>query len=328
MTTSTADDRQPTTADCPMRITVTEIRARRSTDEPWGTIQLLPGSPQENILTQLLLKGLHHDLRGVFGLIDPGSRREVEIHPAPCPLCRHRAQPGPRLFGLWNTEAWLSAEQQQGWREVEARQLIDLPNAAVAESWMHDLARRFVDRRGLGGRAEVHMFQVPAAPELPARYGLLVAEAGSELWLWTARPRTPDELRVPDRVLRLAADGSVTDLTGAQAAAGRPRVDPRAEARTSYSPFRTVEGTGGRRLTWFEDGRDGLLVSVYDPADTAPPRRVLADGRTEGLGDGLPGLVVFGRHVEDRPPLSVVTELAPGFADLVPALSARRGTKR
>ncbi len=57
------------------------------------------------------------------------------------------------------------------------------PNNTEAESWMRDLARRFVDSLGLGGRAKLHMFQAPAMPDLPARYGLLVAEAGSELWL-------------------------------------------------------------------------------------------------------------------------------------------------
>nr|BEK71483.1 hypothetical protein KPHV_87100 [Kitasatospora purpeofusca] len=92
------------------------------------------------------------------------------------------------------------------------------------------------------------MFQVPAVPEGPARYGTLIAEAGSELWLWTARPTTLDELRTPEQVLRLAADGAVTVLTGARAAARRRRADPKSDAERPtrrFGPWRARAG-GGR----------------------------------------------------------------------------------
>ncbi|WP_316528376.1 hypothetical protein [Kitasatospora brasiliensis] len=300
-----------------MRTSVTEIRARQSTQDPWELVRVLPGSEQDTALLGLMLSAL--DSPTILDLVAPGSRRKVDVHPDPCPLCHHRAQPGPRAYGFWNTDAQLAAEYEQGWRDVDRRSVIELPNPAAADAWMHDIAERFVRRGGGFRRAELTVFQVPATHDRPARYDLLIAAADSELWLWHRRPTSRTDLRTPDRVLRLAADGSVVTLTGEEAAGHRPVVKlPKHE-----SPSKVVEGVGGRELGWFDDGGAGLLVSVLDPASSAAAIRVLAGGEEE-LGNGVRGLRVFGRYVGDRPPLTRVADLAPDFVDLVPTIPRRK----
>ncbi|MFJ5926563.1 hypothetical protein ACIQF6_28570 [Kitasatospora sp. NPDC092948] len=317
----TAPDRDSHDDHCPMRIRLTVIRSRRTTTEPWQEVQILPGSSQEAALTELLLKGLYDG--EVLDLLDPGSMREIDVHPDPCPLCRHRAQPGPRVQAMWHTDGQIAAERHQGWRETDPRDLIELPNADAAEAWVRDIARHRLRHQGLLRSAELTLFQVPVDPDRPAAYTTLIAEPGSELWLWNTPPASRRQLRNPDQVLSLTADGGVLSLPGMEAAARRPE----RRLPESTSMFKTVEGADGRRLTWFNDS-EGRLVSVLDPRSTEPAKRVHDDRPDETLHGAPDGLVVFGSHAADRPPLSDLARLAPDFADLAPALPRRSGKQR
>lgn len=83
---------------------------RSGPDEPWQWAQIPEGSPAETALTLLMLRGALDGDGRPTDLVDLASRRTAHQHLEPCPPCRHRAEPGPRAYGLWCTEPWLAAE--------------------------------------------------------------------------------------------------------------------------------------------------------------------------------------------------------------------------
>jgi hypothetical protein len=310
---------------CPLLTSIEAVRIRASREEPWETREIVDGSPEDSALAKLMLRAL--DDVSVHDLVDLTSRRRVFRHLEPCLLCQHRNAPGPRVYAVWHTDAEEAAEWEQGWREPDPRRLVELPNTAAAKQWAETTAQFFRDRveRALGGRVQMLAWTVPADPGQLPGHRLLTAAAGSELWLWTARPAGPAEMRYPDRVLALHRDGAVASRDGREAAALRPPLGPPAAPASS---FRTERAPDGRCLTWYDDGGKGLLVSVLDPRSSRPAVRFTSNG--EKPLDGAPqGLRVFGSHLGDRPPLTTVAQQAPGFTDLLPKRQpTSRGTSR
>ena len=312
---------------CPLLTRVEEVRVRRTREDPWEMREIPEGSPAAATLTKLMLRALNDP--SVHDLVDLASRREVFRHLEPCPLCRHREAPGPRVYAVWHTDPQEAAEWEQGRRTPDLNRLLELPNTSAAEEWARATAGFFAARveRAVGGRVEMQALLVPADPEQLPGHRLLIAAADSELWLWNTRPASPDAMRHPDQVVSLHREGTLTFYDGQDAAARRPVLEAPAP---QPSLFKTEHGTDGRKLTWFDDGCGGLLVSVLDPHNSRPAVRVTAQGEEE-LPGAPSGLRVFGRHLGERPPLSAITLHEPTFADLVPEASwkpTRRASRR
>lgn len=304
---------------CPLLVRVDEVRVRRHRDEPWQWVEVSEGSAAEAVFTGVLMRGLN-DTRDL-DLVDPGSLRTVYRHLEPCLLCRHRAAPGPRVYGLWCGDPQLAAEWQQGRGAPDPRSLTEIANATAAEELARDVARLVGEDRAnsLSGVVRLSLFQVPTGEGQLPGFQTDLMQAGSELWLWGRRPVGEGSLRRPDRVLRIGEDAAVSMRDGRAAAAARPRT-PAAEPE--WSPFKTVTGSDGRTLTWYDDDRGGLLVSTLDPEATQPAVRITAQG-DEPITGAPPGLTVFGHGIATRPPLADLPRLAPRFADLAPAPGTR-----
>ncbi|MFD6329232.1 hypothetical protein ACFWGI_06590 [Streptomyces niveus] len=303
---------------CPLLVPVDEVRVRRHRDEPWQWVDIPEGSAAEAVYTGILMHGLN-DTRDL-DLVDPGSLRTVYRHLEPCLLCRHRAAPGPRVYGLWCGDPQLAAEWQQGRGAPDLRSLTEIANATAAEEQARDVARLVGQNRdnSLSGIVRLTLFQVPTDDQLPRFHPILV-QSGSELWLWRHQPVGKGSLCRPDRVLRIGDDASVSMHDGPAAAAARPRPP---EAEPEWSPFKTATSPDGRTLTWYDNGNRGLLVSTLDPQATHPAVRITAQGE-EPITGAPAGLTVFGHGIATRPSLAALPRLAPRFADLAPAPATR-----
>ncbi|MFG3429557.1 hypothetical protein [Streptomyces californicus] len=300
---------------CPLLTPLEELRVRRSATAPWEWVQIPENSPASSALTMIMVRGVLHDDVSAMDLVDLASQRTVYRHLDPCPWCVHQADPGPRVFGVWASEWWVAADWSQGLRVPEPRGLLEFASVEAAEEKARNVARLVAEHASsISGLARLQVFQVPVeVGRRPGWYPLL-AQVGSELWLWDEAPPVAERLRLPDRVVRVGDGGAVSvhDSQGAVAARPRPMTwEP------PPSPFRTVRAEDGRKLTWFDNGDSGLLVSVLNPARAEPAVRVTAQG--EEPVEGAPaGVVIFGHGINTRPPLTDLPRLAPQFADLAP----------
>ncbi|HWU05767.1 MAG TPA: hypothetical protein VN520_05125 [Streptomyces sp.] len=303
---------------CPLLRPLDELRVRRSTTDPWEWVQIPEDSTAASALAMIMAQGvLHGDMR-LMDLVDLASRRTVYHHLDPCPLCQHRADSGPRVFGVWATEPWVTADWSQGLRAPEPRGFLELASAGAAEEEARNVARLVAEHTSsIGGPARLRVFQVRVEEgRCPGWYPLL-AQVGTELWLWHEQPPVAERLRRPDRVFRVGDEGRVSVHDSLGAVATRP--SPIAW-EPSPSPFHTSRAQDGRELAWFDDGGGGLLVSVLDPSRPEPAVRMSARG--EEPVEGAPtGLILFGHGINTRPPLTELRQLAPRFADLAPAPS-------
>ncbi|MFD8727753.1 hypothetical protein [Streptomyces sp. NPDC059611] len=300
---------------CPLLTPLDELRVRRSTTAPWEWVQIPEDSPAASALTMIMVRGVLHDDVRAMDLVDLASRRTVYQHLDPCPLCLHRADPGPQVFGVWATEPWLAADWSQGLRSPDPRGLLEFSSAKAAEEKARNIARLVAEHASsISGLARLQVFQVPVEDSRCPGWNPLLAQVGTELWLWNDEPPVAERLHLPDRVFRVGDGGTVGIHDSRGAAAARPR--PMAW-EPPPSPFRTVRAEDGRELTWFDDGDGGLLVSVLNPAHAEPAVRMTAQG--EEPVEGAPaGLVIFGHGISTRPPLTDLPRLAPRFADLDP----------
>ncbi|WP_406292215.1 hypothetical protein [Embleya sp. NBC_00896] len=304
---------------CPILIRVLITRLRPTANAPWEDVEI-PETVRGawTRVTMLMMQGLDGPL-----LVDPDQRVEYR-HADPCPLCAWRAEPGPEMYSVLHTDADAARTWSDDRRRDALGSVVWYPNLATAREMAAGLARARHDNPGVGMHpTEQLVLTVPAdsgrRPGMARRW----VGARAEMWLWHRRP-TRQGVFTPDLVL-LLEDGDVVDLTAEQARDRRPVPPPQP---TSYSPFRFERAPDGRVLGWFDDGGHALLVSTLDPHATHAPLRVLTSGETRSLGDGSPGLTVYGNGVHDRPPLASVRELAPAFADLMPPTAQRPRTGR
>lgn len=303
---------------CPLLTPLDELRVRRDTTAPWEWVQIPEDSPAASALTMIMVRGVLHDDVRVMDLVDLASRRTVYHHQDPCPLCLHQADPGPRVFGVWAIEPWVAADWSQGLRGPGPRGLLELASAVAAEEMARNVACLVAEHASsIGGLARLRVFQMPVEDgRCPGWYPLL-AQVGTELWLWDDQPPVAERPCRPDRVLRVGDGGTVSVHDNRGAAATRP--SPMAW-EPPPSPFHTIRAEDGRELTWFDDGDGGLLVSVLDPSRPEPAVRMTTRG--EEPVEGAPaGLVLFGQGINTRPPLKDLPRLAPRFADLTPCPS-------
>lgn len=189
-------------------------------------------SPADDVLLSVMTGALT-DRRLYDVSVDLGSVRIAYRHPRPCLLREHRADPGPRVCGLWHTDWQEAAATAQRQRDPSARALLELASEAGARRWASELTAFVAEHAAtsVSGRVEVLALRVPAVEaEVPARRGL-VPGYGAELWLWFTRPRSAPALRRPVHVPRIEGGGSDVYPGPASAAPAPVGARPRSSRR-------------------------------------------------------------------------------------------------
>ncbi|OPC76708.1 hypothetical protein B4N89_45310 [Embleya scabrispora] len=294
---------------------VTEADIRPTPQDPWTHVALPSTDPRSRILSGLMTQ----EVLDRPDRLNPGSVRTSWQHLTPCPVCDLHAAPGPRVYGLFleDHQAVEFLDDHHADRAHHFGRIQMFANAAHAQEQAELYADAYNrhnahgDRRGVLRYTPIAPIVVPADPaEIPGRRNRSVGP-DAELWLWDRPPTGAVHTWRPDRVLYFDR-GTVVELTAQAAADRRPRPAP---PETPYTPWQTVRD-GNLELTWYA-ADPPLLVSVRDHTSREPAVRVTTASTTP-LPDSERGLIVFGSHLGNRPPLSRITELAPAYAPLAP----------
>lgn len=276
-------------------------------------------SRRQAIIVKLMMSTMIHGPQQTGGLRVPP--REVLRHPGDCPLCRQRAMPGPRVYGVLladDLEAEPSRRILPHWDE-RLEEFANLEHAhALVREWAGLLSGREPNVLGDASvRVQTPRMYVHRTPT----FGPRMITTKSQLWLWHTVPAGDPRGWRPDVVLAVR-DGQAVTLAAQQVEAD---LDAKLKQQADAAPVRSSgfakTAVGDLTITWMNYKRR-LLVSILDRTSTAPAVRVLSDGRTEPLPDAPDGLRVFGRQVADRPELRAGLARLPEYAADQPAILA------
>lgn len=292
-------------ASCPFRMQVTTVVIDGEDGAGPRTVRFDDRNHKLNgLVVQVMMRALD------TARWDPLLEAPVteEAHPDDCPLCAFHAEDAPHLYGVWISRDYLRGPRGRH-QFVE-----DVGTAAQASSLMSLYAELLAEQPPLGGGAlTIRGLHVPV--DGPARWDARLVSADTQLWLWDA---APGDRWWPDRALGFDG-GRVVEIPGDQVAATAPI------AKLPTLPPRPGTVMLDGITLHLVPGTD-RIESLLDP-DSATPARRIVDGAVEPLQGAPNGLIVFGRHRDDRPPIQRLHDLAPEYSYLARGVLEGRGQR-